>query len=253
MTKFVGRTPFLGIIVKHSVRGLKKMFEEGFDAGDNQGGSDGEEGNAPEPIKIGENEYTPDQLTEALKNAEQYKNLLPDYTRKSQELADLKKGDNKQKEADDTPAFMKPDWKPNSYQDLAQAIKTAAEMGEKNALAKLEAQREAQEKAKGELDGFIGEIKKSDKEFSEDDFYKYAKKHNFPINNVSDLKSIYSSYKEVAAARLKGETDANKNKDKRFNTGTGAPKGGKSEGGLTYKQIQSSHGVLDAVSKYLGK
>lgn len=206
---------------------------------------------APQVYKVGEKEYTAEQIGDLEKDSESYKHLQTDYTQKSQKLAEYEKANKP--EADDTPAFMKPDWKPKDYQDLGQAIKQAAELGEKNALAKLQAQRDEQDQAKTELDNFIGEVKKTDKGFIEDDFYKHAKKHGFSIKTVDDLKGIYSSYKEVQKARTQGEDDALKNKGKRDGIAVAGPKGGKSEGGLTYKQIRASNGVRDAVSRYMNK
>ena len=45
----------------------------------------------PQPIKVGDKEYTPDQLMEIEKKATHYEALLPDYTRKSQRLSELEK------------------------------------------------------------------------------------------------------------------------------------------------------------------
>lgn len=45
----------------------------------------------PEKIKIGDQEFTVDQIQEALKVAEDYKHLVPEFTRKSQRLAELEK------------------------------------------------------------------------------------------------------------------------------------------------------------------
>lgn len=214
-------------------------------------GEGGEEG-AGQTVKIGEKEYTTKELSEAVKGAEQYKNLLPDYTRKSQKLAEFEKV-NKPSIDDNTPEFLKPGWQPKSYADLQDALRKSIELGQEKVFAKLQAERDAQSNAEKELEGFISEVKKSDKEFSEKEFFAYAKKHEFPITDIASLKSIYSSYKDVRDAQIKGETNALKNRDKRFSAGVSGPKGGKSEGGLTYKEIQRSSGVADAVSRYLNR
>jgi len=57
-----------------------------------------QEGTETETVKIGDDEYDADQLTDLLAKAGKYDDLLPDYTRKTQELSEYKKtlGDKKE-------------------------------------------------------------------------------------------------------------------------------------------------------------
>jgi len=51
----------------------------------------GETPEEPQKIKIGDQEYTVDQLKEALQRARDYEYLVPEFTRKSQRLAELER------------------------------------------------------------------------------------------------------------------------------------------------------------------
>jgi len=56
-------------------------------------------------VKIGDVEYTPDQLTQALKDSKDYKELLPEFTTKSQMLSKLLGGEEKAKQ-EELPSFL---------------------------------------------------------------------------------------------------------------------------------------------------
>ena len=69
-----------------------------------EGGTGGDGGGDPPPdtppagdpppttVKIGDVEYTPEQLTDFVKKAGQFDQLQPEYTKVTQKLADVKKG-----------------------------------------------------------------------------------------------------------------------------------------------------------------
>lgn len=65
--------------------------EEAGDGGEGKQKEEGSEGEPSAAVRIGDEEYTPEQLAEKLEEAKKYKDLLPEYTRTTQELAKLKK------------------------------------------------------------------------------------------------------------------------------------------------------------------
>lgn len=181
----------------------------------------------------------------------QRKTLEEENKELKQKLSKNKGDDNQgrtQNDDSDLPPYYQEGWKPKSYDELAQAIKMAEERGHKKALSKLEERQQVQQQAQEQLDSFISEVKDHDDEFNEDAFYDYANKHNFPVNSVKDLRSVYSAYVSNRQAIKKAEQRAKKNKEKRQGTGVGKPGAGKSSSkGASMKDIRGSSSVLDMV------
>src|SRR3990167_2703520 len=111
------------------------------EAPSNEGGED-----APQTFKVGDKEYTAEQFEEFEKKAQSYDALLPDYTRKSQELAGLKKG----QELPKTP-FEDQNYKPNSYNEYYQHIRDQIK-SETQEEQRMEAEKQAE--IKGQVVGF---------------------------------------------------------------------------------------------------
>lgn len=181
----------------------------------NQGG----EGDATPKIKIGEKEYTPEELTEIIAKGNNYDNLLPEYTKATQALAKFNKSkdDGEHKEDDNLPPWTKPGWKPKTFEEVAQAIIWARDQGKTEALKTLE-EREAQAKqVKAEVDNFMADVKKSNPDFDESDFSDYVIKHTEGKEDLSvaDLKMLYSAYKDLDAAAKLGEEKARGNQGNR--------------------------------------
>lgn len=177
-------------------------------------------------VKIGENEYTPEQLTEALKKASDYDNLLPDYTKKAQALAALSGAKPQEGQEDkDLPSFLKKDWKPKTFEELGQAMKEAVELGAKRAEDALKAKETQAIENKQQVDGFVSEIKKIDKDFDEQDFFQYVVRHGFEkrVSNVEDLKPLYSMYAEANLDGKLAERRALANKMKRGSDSVSKP------------------------------
>lgn len=206
-----------------------------------------------QPVKIGEKEYTPEQIAEIEKKASGYDTLLPDYTRKSQKLAEFEKGQPEQPSPEE-PFYRKDGWQPKDYNELQKAIITAEERGEKKAVEALQKVESQREEAKGRVDSFVEEVKGQDKEFDEDDFFKYVQGHKFSVNSMEDLKAVYSAYKEVREAGIKGEENARKNILERGKEAIAGPKAGKgtpfSVGSQEIRKSGSAYeAVMDAYNK----
>ena len=224
--------------------------------GENDGGEtpleEGGEG-AQEPVKIGEKEYTPKQLTEYIKKATDYDALLPEFTKKSQALAALTGGKTLD-EPQDLPSFLKPGWKPKDFTELGAALKEAVEWGEKRSQKATEDKSVQAEEAKEAVDAFIAEIRKSDKEFDDQEFFQYIGRHHITVDTVDDLKSAYSSYTEANADGKMAERRVLANKVKRATDSVSKP--GSAGGKLPYDANElrvKSTGIVDAAKEALAK
>lgn len=229
--------------------------EDNFEPEPNQP-EEGGEGDAPQSVKIGEDEYTPEQLAEIANKAKGYDALLPDYTRKSQELAKYtnnikgqEKTEPKAGEDDDKAPYDDPDWEPQSYSDLGKAIKLAEERAEKRVLSQLN-QKEAQAKqVKEQVDNFVTEVKQKQKGFNEKDFFNFAERYKIPVNSVNDLQSLLSLYNDFSKAG-KG-TGKSQPVDDKVNKPTGGGGGGTSGDYNHYRTPGVS--IMDRAKAAFGK
>lgn len=208
------------IVESEEDQGTNPNPEETEDSGEgnqsNKGGEGaGEGGEAPQTLKVGEKEYTPKEIEDLEKKGRDYDSLLPDYTQKSQKLSEFEKQGQKKVEEieEEKPPYYDPDWKPKDYKELSAALKMAEERGEKRALTALQKLDENKQQAKTQLEDFIKDVKTKDAEFDEQDFYDFASKHDFTVNSVKELKSIYSVYKESVKPANKPADGAKPRKD----------------------------------------
>jgi len=185
----------------------------------------GKEVPAEEPkVKIGDVEYTPEQLTEALKDSKDYKELLPKFTVTSQTLSKLLGGGVKDLEQQENlPSFLKPGWKPGSFEELGKALKEAVEWGEKRSQKATEDQTTKVTEAKEQVDNFVAEVKKANKDFDDKDFFEYVNRHEIEVKTVKDLKSAYSTYMEANIDGKAAERRALINKTKRGSDSVSVP------------------------------
>lgn len=115
-------------------------------------------------------------------------NFMPDYTRKSQELAAVKVPINNEK-TQESP-YADPNYVPKTYQELIDAAKQAA-------LAELEgretAAAEARQQIEQEVVSQLTEIKKTDPTLDENALFLHANKYQF-----QDLKLAHENMKAMA-------------------------------------------------------
>ena len=114
-------------------------------------------------------------------------NFAPEFTRRSQELAELKKGTL----PTETPVnpYADPDYVPKTYQEIIDAAKTAAKAEIKQeAEATLAAQKAAEDAVIAQLD----EVKKLDATIDENKLFLHANKYGF-----RDLKTAYQNMKDM--------------------------------------------------------
>ena len=97
-------------------------------------------------------------------------------------------------------------------------------------MARLQEMQGQAEAVKQQVDDFVDEVKKSDPDFDDQDFFKYATKHKFPLKTVGDLQAVLSSYKDFQEAAAKGEERGRKGKDTRSGDRVNKPSGGDQKG-----------------------
>lgn len=155
------------------------------------------------------------------------------------------------KDNEDVPDSFKPDWNPKNIEDVQKGMRESAEYGAKQALGTIEKSRNDRQEAESAVDYFITEVKTADPEFDDKEFYKYANKHHFPLNNVQDLRSVYSSYYEMQKAIAGAGKTAIENKEKR-NDKVNKPGSGEGQGsGINYEKIRGAHSATDLISDML--
>lgn len=222
---------------------------------DDAGGSPADKGGegALVPVKIGDKEYTTDQLTEYIKKATDYDALLPDYTKKAQALAALTGGKPTESQ-EDLPSFLKDGWKPKDFRELGSALKEAVEWGEKRSQKATEEKSLQSVEAKKAVDAFVEEVRKSDKEFVDTEFFQYIERHKIKVDTVEDLKSVYSVYSEANADGKLAERTALSNKMKRGADSVSKPSsaGGKLPYDANELRVRST-GIVEAAKEALSK
>lgn len=132
--------------------------------------------------------------------------FLPDYTRKSQELARLKNKPDPINNPDNANPISD-DWEPQSWGEVLEKAKAEV----RNDLI-----REEQEKAEQAqlvetyVNSQLDEIKKIDPNLNEGQLFSHATKYGF-----TDLKSAHLNMKEMQQIRMTSEQNAIKNLNKR--------------------------------------
>lgn len=123
-------------------------------------------------------------------------NFLPEFTRKSQELAELKKvPDNKINPTIENP-YARADYIPKNYEEVISEA-------EKRALDKFEARQQAEidrvQALENEVSNQLTDLKKIDPNLNENSLFLHANEYktNYGVS-FPDLKSAYQHMKDVA-------------------------------------------------------
>jgi len=126
-------------------------------------------------------------------------NFLPEFTRKSQKLAEYEKnnGFNNPPEVKKEEDWKDPDYVPRSYAEIVEIAKMEA-INEIRGQAKAEEDRV--NSVKSAIDNEIGEIKKIDPKLDENALFVHANKYGF-----GDLKSAYQNMKDMKMAIVSTE------------------------------------------------
>jgi hypothetical protein len=138
-------------------------------------------------------------------------NFLPDYTRKAQELAELKRAPKEE------PEWAKPDYVPKTYAEVIQIAK-------QEAIAELERGRQAEAQQRAEIasqvDAQLNELKASDPKLDENSLFLHASKYGF-----RDLKIAHENYRTMRDAVAQAEARAVANLQARGQTPVAMPTG----------------------------
>lgn len=139
--------------------------------------------------------------------------FYPEFTRKSQELAELKRG-NPQKptgvnnpEDPNLPAWKDPNYEPKTY---AEIIEIATKEAEERIFQKQQAEQNQRIEVETRVTQDLAEIKAKDPNLDESKLFAHANKYGF-----TDLKSAYANYADVQAMIIATEGKVLKNIQKR--------------------------------------
>lgn len=131
-------------------------------------------------------------------------NFLPEFTRKSQRLAEIERsGKDNINRPDDEPEWKKPDYVPSNYAEVIELAKREA----LNEIKSTYEQEQARVKAvQDAVDSEIADIKKIDPKLDENALFQHANKYGF-----SSLKHAYSNMQDLRKVILDTEQRTVKN------------------------------------------
>ncbi len=133
-------------------------------------------------------------------------NFLPDYTRKSQELAKTKTEPLQTKETPNNP-YADPNYVPQSYEEI---LKVAEERALQAIEAKEQARIASQQAVENEVVNQLTEVKKLDPSLNENSLFLHATKYGF-----RDLKLAHQNMKDMSEMAKKVQTTTAANIAKR--------------------------------------
>lgn len=129
-------------------------------------------------------------------------NFLPEFTRKSQALAEIERK-KELNNPDDVPDWKKPDYVPENYGEVIELAKAEAIREMQNAS---QAEQERVASIHKEVDTQLSEIKKLDPKLDENSLFVHANKYGF-----RDLKTAYSNMADMKKALVYVEQRTVKN------------------------------------------
>lgn len=170
-------------------------------------------------------------------------NFMPDYTKKSQTLAQLTKAVTPEAEPKpELPKWKDPNWEPQTYAEIIEAAKLSL----KDEQAAEQRQKEEQQaQVNSWIDGQLAEIRKIEPNVSEDLLFQHANKYKF-----SDLVTAFQNMKDTNLAIKKTEQKVLQNIQKREEPIAGKPGAGMAPSGIDYNFISSSR---ESANEYLAR
>lgn len=168
-------------------------------------------------------------------------NFLPEFTRKSQELADLKRGKDLNSPGKDEPAWRKPDYVPQNYAEVIEIAKREALDDIKNNAKAEEDRINAIHTA---VDSEIAELKKIDPTLDENALFQHATKYGF-----QSLKSAHLSMTDMKKAVVDAEQRTVKNLKTREADPISTAPGGELPDSSGYDPAEMSN--FDSATEYL--
>lgn len=144
----------------------------------------------------------------------EYENLLPEFTRKSQRLAELEGGKTEITKVPEEPKWKKADYVPENYGEVIETAKAEA-LAELRAEAQADAAKAAAETAAeaarvkeihDSVEAQLTEIKVSDPKLDSEALFAHANKYGF-----SDLKAAYANMTDMRKVAVDTEQRTVKN------------------------------------------
>lgn len=130
-------------------------------------------------------------------------NFLPEFTRKSQLLADIEREKNLNNPPKDEPVWKNPDYVPKDYAEVIEIAKKEAIQDIRKAY---QAEQDQNDSIKKEVETQLSEIRKIDPTFVENDLFVYANKYKF-----QDLRAAHLSMTDTKKAVVDAEQRTVKN------------------------------------------
>ena len=130
-------------------------------------------------------------------------NFLPEFTRKSQALAEIERRKDLNNPKDEGPAWKDPDYVPQNYAEVIELAKQEALREMQNASA---AEQERIMAVQKEVDDQLTEIKSADPKLDENALFVHANKYGF-----RDLKAAHSNMADMKKALVDVEQRTVKN------------------------------------------
>lgn len=170
----------------------------------------------PEAVEAPEEEVTPEVTPElydlpdgrkvnAYELQEEYKKLLPEFTRKSQKLAEYEKTKEINRNLEPEPEWKNPDFVPKTYTELVDIAKAEAVREIRDSFAQEQARtKEVQDM----IDSELAEIRKGDPKLDENALFAHANKYGlqnlkFAHQNMMDMKNAIVATEQKTIKNLK--------------------------------------------------
>ncbi len=140
-------------------------------------------------------------------------NFLPEFTRKSQTLAEIEKAKNNNPNQTVDSPYLNPEYLPKNYEEIIT-------VAEQRALEKFEAKQQAiieqQQAVETEVANQLSELKKTDPNVNENALFLHANEYRAKYGvSFPDLKSAYQHMKDVAELTKTVQQNTAKNIAKR--------------------------------------
>ena len=181
-------------------------------------------------------------------------NFLPDYTKKSQTLAEMQKAMGVQQPninnppQQQAPAWQDPNWVPQTYQEIVQAA--AAEM-QLQQQTQLQQQEQYKQQVNQFVDSQIAEIKKTEPNLSEELLFQHANKYGF-----GDLQQAYQNMKDFNLTIQRTQQQTVQNMQNRANDPVSVRPGQQApaSNAIDYRSISNNNqSPIDVLRRLQGK
>lgn len=169
----------------------------------------------------------------------EYENLLPEFTRKSQRLAELERG--KDPNSPPEPEWKKPDYVPKDY---AEVIELAKKEAIEEITRSVQEEETRVKTIQDSVDTEINELKKVDPKLDENALFTHANKYGF-----RDLKTAYANMADMRKVVVETEQRTVKNLKNREEDPIAGKPGGEMPDDSGYDPRSMSQ--FDSASEYL--